>query len=373
MKILLVNKFYSPTIGGVESVVRQHAQFLGDEGHQITVLCCSDRRSMRTRFEEQDGVRVIRCASFGTYFSMPISPVFIVWLWILSFKSKLVFFHLPFPIATLSALTLPFRRPFIVFWHSDIVQQKRLKPIVQFFQHCLCRRAESILTTSPQLVEFSDVISSYKEKLKVVPLSVPDSAPLAPEKKPSTLPLMPESYGLFLGRLCYYKGVDVILEALDLLANKGVSLPVVLVGDGPLKGTIAQALKEKRLNHVVYIDRHVDEDEKNWLLMNASYLLFPSTEPSEAFGIIQLEAMSYGVPVINTDLPTGVPWVSEHENTGLTVPVRDPYSLAKAMERLAGDETERKVMGQRALQRVSDMFSDSTVSRLLIDQVSRFR
>ena len=123
MKILLVNKFYSPTIGGVESVVRQHAQFLGDEGHQITVLCCSDSRSMRTRLEERDGVKVVRCASFGTYFSMPISPVFIVWLWILSFKSKLVFFHLPFPIATLSALAFPFRRPFIVFWHSDIVQQ----------------------------------------------------------------------------------------------------------------------------------------------------------------------------------------------------------------------------------------------------------
>jgi len=373
MKILLVNKFYSPTIGGVESVVRQHAQFLGDEGHQITVLCCSDTRSMRTRLEERDGVKVVRCASFGTYFSMPISPVFIVWLWILSFKSKLVFFHLPFPIATLSALAFPFRRPFIVFWHSDIVQQKRLKPIVQFFQHCLCRRAESILTTSPQLVEFSDVLSSHKEKLKIIPLSVPDFAPQVSEKKPSTLPSMPEKYGLFLGRLCYYKGVDVILEALDLLVNRGVSLPVVLVGDGPLKGEIAQALEKKRLNHVVFIDRHVDEDEKNWLLMNASYLLFPSTEPSEAFGIIQLEAMSYGVPVINTNLPTGVPWVSEHENTGLTVPIRDAESLANSMERMAGDEAKRKIMGQHALHRVSDMFSDSTVSRRLIDQINRFR
>lgn len=375
MKILLVNKFYDPTIGGVESVVKQHAAFLTAQGHEVTVLCCSDSFAGRTMVEERDGVRVVRCASLGTFFSMPVAPVFFFWLWRLLARSELVMYHLPFPIATVSALAVPFRRPLIVFWHSDIVQQKRLKPIVQFFQRALCRRADRILTTSPQLLEFSDVIGLFRNKVAVVPLSVADdqAAMTPPSERPPSLPALPDEYALFLGRLCYYKGVDVILQALDQLAKEPIPYPVLIVGDGPLRDEVHRALAGNALPQVTFIDRHVDEAEKDWLLANAAFLLFPSTEPSEAFGIIQLEAMRYRVPVINTSLPTGVPWVSLDRQTGLTVPPRDVVALTDAIRALAADPQERRRLGDNAARRVSECFSDQRIRRFLDQEIKGVR
>jgi len=148
MRILLVNKFYDPIIGGVESVVKQHAAFLREQGHEVTVLCCSGRFAVRTLVEERDGARVVRCASIGTFMSMPLAPVLFLHLLRLLLWSELVIYHLPFPLATVSALFEPVRRPVIVFWHSDVVQQKRLKPIVQFFQRALCRRARRAISVT---------------------------------------------------------------------------------------------------------------------------------------------------------------------------------------------------------------------------------
>ncbi|MCU5783449.1 group 1 glycosyl transferase [Alcanivorax balearicus MACL04] len=373
MRILLVNKFYDPTIGGVESVVKQHAAFLREQGHEVTVLCCSDRFAVHTLVEEHNGVRVVRCASFGTFMSMPLAPALSLHLLRLLFWSELVIYHLPFPLATVSALFQPVRRPVIVFWHSDIVQQKRLKPIVQFFQRALCRRARRVLTTSPQLLEFSEVIRDFRDKAAVVPLSVPTGGRsiAAPDCRPTGLPELPERYALFLGRLCYYKGVDVLLKALSDLSKSGNPFPVVLVGDGPLKTDVEAAIQGHDLPQVIFIDRHVDEAEKHWLLANAWFLLFPSTQPSEAFGIVQLEAMYHGVPVINTSLPTGVPWVSQDQETGLTIAPDDVPALTRAFLHLMENPSTRERWAKNAVARVCDHFSDDRASELLNKEIER--
>lgn len=373
LNILLVNKFYDPTIGGVESVVKQHAAFLREQGHVVTVLCCSDRSSWRTLIEGHGGVRVVRCASFGTFMSMPLAPLLFWYLFRLLRSSDLVFYHLPFPLATVSALLQPVRRPMVVFWHSDIVQQKRLKPIVQFFQRALCRRARRVLTTSPQLLEFSEVIRNFRDKVTVVPLSVPtgENAIVAPSDRPARLPALPDRYALFLGRLCYYKGVGVMLESLADLARSGDRFPVVIVGDGPLKAEVEAAIRDRDLSQVIFIDRHVDEAEKHWLLANAWVLLFPSTQPSEAFGIVQLEALYHGVPVINTSLPTGVPWVSQDRETGLTIAPNDVPALAEAIRHLADSPADRERWAKNAVVRVRDCFSDDRIRVLLKEEVER--
>ena len=107
------------------------------------------------------------------------------------------------------------------------------------------------------------------------------------------------------------------------------------------------------------------EEEKRFLLQEAEAFLFPSTLPSEAFGIIQLEAMIYGTPVINTDLPTGVPWVSFHDESGLTVPPGDPESLAAAIEKVYSDSELRQRLSAGAKKRVETLFtSDGVLNRL---------
>lgn len=90
-------------------------------------------------------------------------------------------------------------------------------------------------------------------------------------------------------------------------------------------------------------------------------MVLPSVEPTEAFGLVQLEAMAYGKPVVNTSLPTGVPFVSVHGETGFTVPPRDPNALAEAINRLCGDDELWVRFARAARKRVEEMFSRDVV------------
>ena len=84
--------------------------------------------------------------------------------------------------------------------------------------------------------------------------------------------------------------------------------------------------------------------------------VLPSIARSEAFGLVQTEAMVYEKPVINTNLPSGVPYVSIHKQTGLTVEPEDVKGLADAMNWMVGHKEEREEMGKRARARVKECF-----------------
>jgi rhamnosyl/mannosyltransferase len=89
----------------------------------------------------------------------------------------------------------------------------------------------------------------------------------------------------------------------------------------------------------------------------AELFALASVARSEAFGIVQIEAMASGLPVVNTNLDSGVPFVSLHEKTGLTVPAGEPQPLADAINRLLDDEDLRRSLGQAGVRRAKQEFS----------------
>ena len=349
--ILLVNKMYDPDIGGVETVVKEYAEFLKQHDN-VSVLCINKRFSLKTHIEHKNGITVYRCASFGTYFSMPISLVFFIYLFFLSRKADIIHFHEPFPLASMGSFLLPTNKKVFVTWHSDIIKQKAVKRIVEFFQKKLCKKADVIQATSDYLVSFSSVLPLFKQKVITIPLAINPALYQNIDLTNIHLPDLPKDYVLFLGRFAYYKGLFVLLEAIEKIKE---DIPFVIAGDGELKEEIKRK-EDKSKKNITLIDRFVTEDEKKFLLKNCKFLIFPSIYPSEAFGLLQLEAMIYGKPVINTNLPTGVPWVSLHNVSGLTVKPFDSKSLSEAIKTLYNDNLYNK-LSEGAKKRVLENFT----------------
>ena len=157
---------------------------------------------------------------------------------------------------------------------------------------------------------------------------------------------------LFVGRLVPYKGLDVLLRALP-----GLEAQTVIVGDGPLRGALETMVRELGIGDRVQLAGEVTDEERLAWLHACAALVLPSTTRQEAFGIVQLEAMLCGRPVVSTDVPTGVPWVNVHGETGFVVPAGDVASLRGALERLVADGDLRHALGAGARQRVLKMFT----------------
>jgi len=355
MKLLVINKMYYPDIGGVETVVRQYSEFVSDD-FSVTVLCVSKRYTKKTYKEVINNVEVIRCSSLGVYFSMPLSISFVFYYFILVSKFDIVHFHEPFPMASvLGCLYRP--KKYIITWHSDIIKQKILRAPFVFFQKYLCSNANVITTTSPNLAKSSSVLRFYQEKTKIFPLSISvknysiDSDRIGHG--------LEDGYILSLGRLSYYKGIEVLLASYErALTNRRL----VIVGDGdPDLVDYVYEFVSKSDKDILFVNSFVTENEKMNYLSDCAFFVFPSTYPSEAFGIMQLEAMIYNKPVINTLLPTGVPFVSLDNVTGITVKPNDIIGLSKAIDDLSHDYSKRLLLGGNARKRVEQLFSDNVV------------
>ncbi|WP_333494606.1 glycosyltransferase [Kluyvera sp. CHPC 1.251] len=360
-KILIVNKYFSPDIGGVETVVKQHAYILKND-YIIKVLCVSKNFSLFSKNECIDGVTVLRCGSFGTFFSMPVSISFFLHYLVGWLRSDIIINHSPFPLMDIAQYFSKFfaRRTNILFWHSDIVKQKKLKSILMPFIRSSLDNSTLILTTSPNLLQSSPDLKDYVSKSRVLPLFV-DSMEIK-EKTCGHVPTKNYDF-IFFGRLCYYKGVDVLMAALAHLKERGVQPKVLIAGEGELSELVTKQILQHQLVNVTFMDRFLTEEEKYQYLLDSKCFLFPSVASSEAFGITQLESMALGTPVINTNLNTGVPYVSLNNVCGLTVEPNNPEQFAAAMLDILNDEERLSVFSDNCKVRVAELFEQQVVER----------
>lgn len=372
MKILQVNKMYSPDIGGVETVCQQYSEFYA-ENHEVTVLCVHKNFKLIGNTTIINNVKVIRCSSLGMFFSMPVSLTFLFNFFLQFIKCDIVFIHLPFPLADVSLLFTQFiKRKVYLVWHSDIVKQGFLKKLLSPILNRSIKKADKILVTSPRMLDFSDSLQDAITKCIVIPLSI-DTSKIRQmvqddrdlfsdfdwfnEDKPID--------GLFFGRLCYYKGIDVLLDMLLQSKIVGFNPRIVIAGRGEYTDVVENFILKHKLSNIHFINRFLTEKEKYSLINKSKCFLFPSVEVSEAFGITQLEAMCLGVPVINTSLASGVPWVSLNGLTGMTVTPKDSKQLLEALITLLNDQQMLKTYSANAIERVNLEFDDTVIFKKL--------
>lgn len=318
----------------------------------MEVLCCQPKG--RGSKQLIKGVKVTRASSFGVYWGMPISftfPFLLAWK---SRKADILHFHLPFPLGVLSYLLLGSRRAkVVVTYHSDIVRQKKLMWFYKPFLHRFLKKADKILPTSPNLLESSEHLRPYRYKCTVVPSSIDLKEINSSPVEKFDLGISPnEKIVLFVGRLSYYKGLEYLIEAMQKIEAK-----LLIVGDGALRKKMEEKVESLSLNHKIIFLGQVSDKKLRFLYQICDVFVLPSIERSEAFGLVQLEAMAYGKPVVNTSLPTGVPYVSVDGETGITVEPRNSRALAEAINKLLNDEELRKKYGTQARRRVEEYFT----------------
>ncbi|MDR1674824.1 MAG: glycosyltransferase, partial [Oscillospiraceae bacterium] len=236
MKILLVSKFYPPHIGGIENVVKGLAEGLNEKA-ELEVLVCQKKGAAVTDITD-GGVLVNRCDSFGTFLSMPLSLSFINEFKLKSKDADIIHIHLPFPLADIACLLAKPKGKIIISWHSDIVRQKKLMFFYRPIMDRLLYRADLIVTATQRHITSSEYLRPYKSKCHVIPygLDIPtyeDMDEFMPVLE-DNLWLKKNKKALFVGRLVYYKGLNVLIESFKNVRN----CELFIAGTGKLKNEL---------------------------------------------------------------------------------------------------------------------------------------
>ncbi|MEM2169791.1 MAG: glycosyltransferase [Candidatus Bathyarchaeia archaeon] len=335
LRVLQVNKLYYPWRGGIERVVQNLAEGLTEiYDCCVSVLCCTPFGPGGSQM--LNGVKVIRCGSIGMVLGMPLSVTFVTKFRSIVHSQDVIHIHVPFPLADIACNLVKLNNAkLIVHYHGDIVRQRQLD---WFYTPLLMRvmnRADRIIVGSPHMLD-SRHIRPFYSKAIIIPYGID----LTKSSAPYLLRELRSRYGiredekvvLFVGRFAYYKGLKYLVDSMQY-----VNARLLLVGSGPLEKQIRRYVVAKGLSHKVCFTGALSDEEVSGCYALADVFVLPSIEPAEAFGLVQLEAMAHGLPVINTNLPTGVPWVSRHGETGFTVPPRDAKALAEAINTVLND------------------------------------
>jgi glycosyltransferase involved in cell wall biosynthesis len=346
LKIDIVNKFFLPVIGGVETVVGQHAIALS-KNHEVTIACAT---------ANDESIAEQKCGSFYvkkffTNFTLAKTPFSLSLLkYMVTSKADIFYLHHPYPFGFLVALLSS--KKIVVYYHSDIITQKFWLIFFSPIQKLILKRAIRVYVSSPVLRETSQALRAVKHKVHVMPIGLS-------LKKSLVLSRKERKYHLYLGRFAKYKGLEVLIDAIALCDPTN---QFMIVGSGEDASVLS---KISKLKNVKVISRHVSEDEKNELLAKAISFVFPSITPNEAFGIVQLEAMQCGVPIINTNIPSGVPWVARNRLEAITVDANDPIALKDAIEAIQNDDLLWCEMSKSGQERVLEFSQNKLDTRIL--------
>ena len=397
MKILQLGKFY-PIRGGVEKVMWDLTRGLarrsaaGEAGVSCDMLCAmlpgdgideADRPLLAS--PEGEWPRVLqfgpdsRCVcvkALTKKAATMISPAMVRWLRRHAAEYDLIHVHHPDPMAALALRLSGYKGRVFVHWHSDIVKQKGLLKLYLPLQTWLLRRAERIVGTTPVYARESPYLTDYQHKVCYIPIGVEDNIRLVSEGTSERsdggslrgTPLNGNcaegtSVQLFaLGRLVEYKGFEYLVEGARGLPE---NYCVEIGGEGPLREELQRRIDATGVR-VKLLGRISDAQVRRKMNECAVFVL-PSVMKTEAFGIVQVEAMSCGKPVVATTIPgSGTSWVNEDGVSGFNVPPRDSKALAEAILKLTADPQTLQEFGARARKRYETLFTiDAMVDKYL--------
>ena len=352
MRVTHLGKFYPPVPGGMERVLQslcEGERTLGIDSRALVVGMA------RTTVEETvNGVPVTRAGSMMRVGSVWFAPSLIGLLH--RSQTDILVLHEPNPMALLAyALTRP-RHRLVIWYHSEVLRPRwRYRLIYEPFLNIPFLRASRIAVSSPALVEHAGALASHRRRCDVIPFGLDIAPKTAADTRQAVVGVRARWSGpivLFVGRLVPYKGVDVLLRAL-----RSVAVGAVIIGAGPARESLEDMAVQLGIDSRTFFLGGVDDDTVDAWYTACDFFVLPSVTRAEAFGLVQLEAMARGKPVISTRVATGVPWVNVDGVSGITVGPGDSVALADALRRLTSDLPLRRRLGDGARERYVQEFT----------------
>jgi len=391
MKILHIGKYHPPFMGGIENFMADLMRQQVFDGHDVSALVHHHESDLSFVEEVLDGVNILRVPCYGQIVYAPIAPSFGFHLNKIIKKAPPDILHIHMPnLSAFWCLLLPIARkiPWVIHWHADVIGSvpdlkiKLLYPFYRVFESALLKRSQKIIATSSVYLASSLPLKKWIKKTVVIPLGLR----LIEEKinadvlkhnlqEPLSLIDSEQIKLLMIGRLTYYKGHNVIIDAIAKLKDQGVDFSLRIVGGGELLADIEQQIKDLRLENSVILLGKLSSDDLENELQNTDLLCLPSIERTEAFGVVLLEAKRAGKPCLISDVcGSGMSWVVQDDETGFVVKHNDVDSLVGKLKFIIANRGLLKAYGATGRKRFEKIFSIGAVSSeisALYEQISK--
>ena len=382
MRVLHIGKYYPPFAGGMEHFLADLLPSLQAQGVAAAALVHDEQSRWVGQWPAPDSKPPIyRAPCHGRLLYAPVSPMFPFWLAraIREFRPELLHLHLP-NTSAFWALAVPAARrlPWIIHWHADVVASQIVRWLAlayrfyRPFELRLLAASRAVIATSPPYLDASPALAPWRERCHVIPLGLDPNR--IPDPDPAALARAEALWGnthfrvLAIGRLTYYKGHDVLIRAsADLPGSR-----ILIVGTGERRRQLATLIQLLGLGDRIGLPGFLPEADLNALLASCDTLCLPSLERTEAFGLVLLEAMRFGKPIVVGDIPgSGAGWVSRQAGHGLLAPPGDPVKLAAALRELQHDSALRQSLGQAGAKALRERFGIEPVAAAVAELYRR--
>lgn len=354
MRVLQLGKFY-PVEGGVEKVMFDLLVGLSNKNIPCDMLCTNVLPGKPAQTVEiNKNARIYCTKTILKKFSTMISPQLVTKLREIGSNYDIIHVHHPDPMAAVALRCSGFKGKVVLHWHSDILSQKILLNFYMPLQKWLIKRADVIVGTTPVYIEKSPHLRFVQHKCTYLPIGVQPI--VCDEAKAAKIRNRYKNKKIVfsLGRLVAYKGFKYLIDAARNLPNDYV---VLIGGSGELKEQLRQQITDLHLENKVYLLGRISDEELPLYFKACDLFCLSSIQKTEAFAIVQIEAMSCGKPVVATKIPeSGVSWVNAHGQSGLNVPIEDADALATAITSILDNEPLYQTYSQGAWQRFHDLF-----------------
>lgn len=332
MKILCIANYYYPYISGVSEYLRNLCVELVKSGQTVTVLCSNHDKL--DKYEIIDGVKVIRAPIICKISKGTVSPAFIHLAVKLSKENDIVNLHLPMlESGVISSLIN--NKKLVTTYQCDInmpntLINRLIVKVMDTSNNICLKKSQKIIVLSEDYAMQSRIASRYKSKIQEVSPPIKDYVYIEQKKTGNK-----KNIG-FCGRIVEEKGIDILLQAFKILREKRNDISLQIVGDyttvagGSVYDELIRYIKKNGIEDVVFYGK-IPENQMEKFYSSLDVFVLPSVNSMEAFGMVQVEAMYCGTPVVSTNL-NGVRMIVHNTGMGKTVKRKDAKMLAEAID-----------------------------------------